>query len=56
MFDWTFAMTAEQQVIFSLQRYKELFWYFINCFRVGKIEMLEKIYLMKHGIVITMIL
>lgn len=42
MFDWTFAMTAEQQVIFSLQRYKELFWYFINCFRVGKIEMLEK--------------
>ena len=42
MFDWTFEMSAKQNEEFSLQRYKELFLYFVNCFRSGKIEMLEK--------------
>lgn len=42
MFDWTFEMSAKQNEEFSLQRYKELFLYFVNCFRKRKIEMLEK--------------
>ena len=42
MFDWTFEMSANQNEEFSLQRYKELFLYFVNCFRKRKIEMLEK--------------
>ena len=42
MFDWTYEMSAKQNEEFSLQRYKELFLYFVNCFRKGKIEMLEK--------------
>lgn len=42
MFDWTFEMSARQNEEFSLQRYKELFLYFVNCFRSGKIKMLEK--------------
>lgn len=42
MFDWTFEMSARQNEEFSLQRYKELFLYFVNCFRSGKIEMLKK--------------
>lgn len=42
MFDWTFEMSAEQNEAYSLQRYKELFFYFVSCFRHGKIEILEK--------------
>ena len=41
-FDWAFGMTASQHEEYSLQRYKELFFYFINCFQNGKNEMLEK--------------
>ena len=42
MFDWSFEMTALQNEAYSLQRYKELFFYFVNSFRNGKMEMLEK--------------
>lgn len=43
MFDWSFEnKSLEQSEKFSLQRYKELFLYFVSCFRNGKIEMLNK--------------
>lgn len=41
MFDWSYNMTAEQHNNYSLQRYKELFFFFISCFNSGKIELLE---------------
>ncbi len=41
LFDRTFEMSADQHEQFSLQRYKELFFYFVNCFSSGKVEMLE---------------
>ena len=40
-FDWWFG-PAELQESYSLQRYKELFLYFVNVLRSGKTEMLEQ--------------
>ena len=42
MFDWLYQVSAERNVEYSLQRYKELFFFFINCFNSGKIELLER--------------
>ena len=42
MFDWSYNMTAEQHNEYSLQRYKELFFFFLSCFNNGKAELLDK--------------
>lgn len=41
MYDWTFDMSAEYYEEYSLQRYKELFVFFVSCFNNNKIELLE---------------
>lgn len=41
MFDWSYHMTAKQHDEYSLQRYKELFFFFVSCFNNGKTELLE---------------
>lgn len=41
MYDWTFNFSEEEKKQFSLQRYKELFLYFVSSFKNEKISMLQ---------------